>query len=89
MKNPHGLFIHNLEGYPTGSRDIVWLIQCQWSKPMKETRVYIFGDVFIVLMKGPFYQHGLTFIPEWINNHVPSKMCDQITYQFPTWTFND
>ena len=27
-------------------------------------------------MSGPLYKHGLTLIPAWINNHMPSKMCD-------------
>ena len=31
---------------------------------------------------GPFYSHGLTLIPEWTSNHMPSKVWDEITYQF-------
>ena len=30
----------------------------------------------------PFYWHGLTLIPAWINNHMPCKMWDEITYPF-------
>ena len=33
---------------------------------------------------GPFYSCGLTLIPAWINNHMTSKMWDEITYPFPT-----
>ena len=28
---------------------------------------------------GPFYQHGLTLIQEWLSNHMPSKVWDEIT----------
>ena len=31
---------------------------------------------------GPFYLHGLTLIPAWISNHMPSKVWDEITYPF-------
>ena len=27
--------------------------------------------------------YGITWIPKWINDYIPSKMCDEITYQFP------
>ena len=30
----------------------------------------------------PFYQHGLTLIPAWINNHIHYKEWDEITYPF-------
>ena len=30
-----------------------------------------------------FYQHGLTLIPAWINNHITGKVWDVITYPFP------
>ena len=30
----------------------------------------------------PFYQHGLTLIPAWINNYIYHKMWDEITDQF-------
>ena len=29
-----------------------------------------------------FYQHGLTLIPGWMNNHMPSKMYDEIIHPF-------
>ena len=32
--------------------------------------------------RGPFYQHGLTLIPAWICNYMPSKVWDEITYPF-------
>ena len=31
---------------------------------------------------GHFYQHGLTLIQAWINNYMPSKIWDEITYPF-------
>ena len=30
----------------------------------------------------PFYQHGLTLIPAWIGNYMPSKVWGEITYPF-------
>ena len=32
--------------------------------------------------RGAFYYHGLTFIPAWISNHMPSEVWDEITYPF-------
>ena len=37
-----------------------------------------------ILTRGPFYYHGLTVIPAWINNYVHSKVWDEITYPFPS-----
>ena len=31
---------------------------------------------------------GLTIIPAWINNHIPSKVWNEITYQFPNLEAN-
>ena len=31
---------------------------------------------------GTFYQYGLTSIPAWISNHMPSKVWDEITDTF-------
>ena len=31
---------------------------------------------------GPFYQQGLTLIPAWIGNYMPSKVWNEITYPF-------
>ena len=31
---------------------------------------------------GPFYKNGLTLIPAWISNHMPSKVWDEITHPF-------
>ena len=33
----------------------------------------------------PFYQNGLTLIPAWISNHMPSKVWDEITYPLPNF----
>ena len=32
---------------------------------------------------GLYYKHGLTSIPAWINNHMPSKVRNEITDSFP------
>ena len=32
-----------------------------------------------------FYQHGLTSIPAWISNHMPSEVWGGITYPFPNF----
>ena len=32
---------------------------------------------------GPFYQHGLTSIPEWTSNYIHYKTWDKITFSFP------
>ena len=32
---------------------------------------------------GPFYYHGLTLIPAWINNHTPSNVWDEFIGRFP------
>ena len=31
---------------------------------------------------GPFYYHGLTLIPAWINNYTLYNVRDEITYPF-------
>ena len=36
-------------------------------------------------VRGPFYQHGLTWIPARMNNHMRSKVCDDGTYPFPNF----
>ena len=36
-------------------------------------------------LQGPVYWHGLTSIPAWMNNHMPCKMWDEITYPFPNF----
>ena len=35
-----------------------------------------------------FYLHGLTFIPSWMSNHMPSKLWNEITYPFPNFPFH-
>ena len=36
--------------------------------------------------RGPFYTHGLTLIPAWKSNHIPSKVWEEITHPFLTST---
>ena len=38
--------------------------------------------VFVWKHLGPLYLHGLTLIPACINDHLPSKVWDGITYPF-------
>ena len=42
-------------------------------------------DVFrhILLIWNRFYEHGLTLIPTWISNHMPSEVWDEMTHPFP------
>ena len=37
------------------------------------------------LIRGPFYQNGLTLITAWISNYMSSKVWDEITYPFPNF----
>ena len=39
--------------------------------------------LYFLQMREPFYWQGLTSTPVWINNHIPSKMWDEISYPFP------
>ena len=39
------------------------------------------ADVFF-WASSPFYQHGLTLIPAWISNYMPSEVWDEIIYPF-------
>ena len=34
---------------------------------------------------GPFYKHGLTVIPAWINNYIHYNVRDEITYPLPNF----
>ena len=34
---------------------------------------------------GPLYWDGLTLIQAWINNHIPGKVWDEITYLLPNF----
>ena len=36
-------------------------------------------------VRGPFYKHGLHWIPTWIINHMSSKVWDEIIYPFPNF----
>ena len=31
---------------------------------------------------GPFYEHGLTWIPVWTSNYIHYNVWDEITYPF-------
>ena len=32
-----------------------------------------------------FYQHGFTSLPAWISSHMPRRVCDEISYPFPSF----
>ena len=36
-------------------------------------------------VRAPFYNDGLTLIPAWRSNHIPSRVWDEITYPFPNF----
>ena len=38
------------------------------------------------LIKEIWWQHGLTLIPVWISNHMPSNVWDEITCLFPNFS---
>ena len=50
--------------------------------PYESIEIYLVKEDRFVI-RGPFCQHGLTLIPDWISNHMPSNMWDEITYPFP------
>ena len=35
-----------------------------------------------VVLRGPFYQQGITLIPVWISNYIHYKVWDEITYRW-------
>ena len=37
------------------------------------------------LPAAPFYWYGLNLISAWISNHMPNKVCNEITYPFPNF----
>ena len=39
--------------------------------------------LYQIVVSGPFYSHGLYLILAWINNNMPRKIWDEITYLFP------
>ena len=59
----------------------------RWNRILRTLSIQMVWLVcFISLYSwGPFYQHGLTSIPEWISNHMPNKVWDEITYPFPNF----
>ena len=65
--------------------------ECDFSVIIFNTQVYQYfplqSDISgsILTLRGPFYQHGLTLIPAWISNHIPSKVWDEIAYPFPNF----
>ena len=41
---------------------------------------YVTVPVTMTFFLDPPYQHGLTFIPAWISDHMPIKVWGEITY---------
>ena len=38
-----------------------------------------------IILKWPFYYHGLTLIPAWISNYTLYNVWDEITNPFPNY----
>ena len=59
---------------------------CYWLLPENNRTVLLLllgASTNKYIPSGFFYWHGLTCIPAWIRNHMPSKVWDEITYPFP------
>ena len=41
---------------------------------------------WLLIPSDPFYLYGLTLIPTWIDNHIPSKVWDEITDPFQNFS---
>ena len=54
-----------------------------WYKRKKHTRRVVWVERSLADIRVPFYIHGLTLIPAWISNPMPSKVWDEISYPFP------
>ena len=66
---------------------LAWL----W-KYFRSCGILNFCDIRIVgwpwlnpILQWPLYYHGLTLIPVWINNHMPEKVWNEITYPSPNF----
>ena len=55
---------------------------CHWI----ESKYKIYRWCSLCDTRDPFYCYGLTLIPAWINNHMLSKMWNEITY--PYWDYS-
>ena len=58
------------------------MINQLWSH---EISLLFVRNVFMAILRdmcGHFYWHGSSLIPGWISNYMPSKVWDEITYQF-------
>ena len=73
--------------------DNIWCYQWKQSWHHDNSQSSVFNCVF--LLHGlitvhfthilQFYFTGLTLIPAWISNHMPSKVWDEINYPFPNF----
>ena len=52
-------------------------VDCNMKLHVETTRIDHRSD-----SRAPFYYHGLTLIPAWINNYIHYKVWDEITYPF-------
>ena len=68
---------------------IVTKMLFQWLQWLENSEIFILSQYGMPVeycrrkLMGLFYLHGLTIIPAWINDHVPSEVWDKITYLFP------
>ena len=44
--------------------------------------IYLYYIATLIAVRGPVYKHGLTLIPTWISNHMPSKVWYEIISPF-------
>ena len=58
-------------------KNVIVIVMCSIVSLQWDTRCYAPG--------GPFYWHGLTWIPAWTSNYINYKMWDEITYPFPNF----
>ena len=60
-------------------------ITASWKKNLHIAKQH-FARLLSILFRGLVYQHGLTLIPAWISNHMPSKIWDKLPIHSQTST---
>ena len=62
----------------------LWLSMKEFSLTQNQW-IWCFAITEFQHIWGPFYYHGLTLIPVWSRNRMPSKVWDEITHLFPNF----
>ena len=71
-----------------GTNNAIFASYCFKVNALLNASCYIWYKPFVIkYICGLFYQHGLTLIPAWISNHMPSKAWDEITYPFLNFNY--